>query len=181
MSEPSRIKEIPEHELTKEQRAAAAGVMANRGKLPAPFKIWFHSPALATAWATLGNFLHKQGSLKDREVWLVICIMATHWNGEYVWIARRKDMGKRGFAQSDVDAILAGKTPEGVDERERAVCDLARAAMGPDAGPDEVFNRAERLLDRNGIAEVLALMGYYTSVSMGMRLHRAVRTPPAAA
>ena len=35
-----------------------------------------------------------------------------------------------------------------------------------------MFNRAEKLLGRNGIAEVLALLGYYTSVSMGMKLHR---------
>jgi hypothetical protein len=38
--------------------------------------------------------------------------------------------------------------------------------------PDEVFARAERLLGRNGIAEVLALLGYYSSVAMGVKLHR---------
>ena len=56
--------------------------------------------------------------------------------------------------------------------RERTVYDLTRIAMAPGAGPDEVFDRAERLLGRNGIAEVLALLGYYSSVAMAVKLHR---------
>jgi 4-carboxymuconolactone decarboxylase len=35
-----------------------------------------------------------------------------------------------------------------------------------------VFARAEKVLGRNGIAEVLILLGYYSSVAMGMKLHR---------
>ena len=68
--------------------------------------------------------------------------------------------------------MRAGKTPVFDNERERAIYDLAAIAMAPGAGSDEVFNRAERLLGRNGIAEVLGLLGYYSSVSMGMKLHR---------
>ena len=45
-------------------------------------------------------------------------------------------------------------------------------AMAPGAGSDEVFARSEKLLGRNGIAEEVALLGYYTSVAMGMKLHR---------
>ena len=44
--------------------------------------------------------------------------------------------------------------------------------MEPGGGSDEVFNCAEKLLGRHGIAEVLGLLGYYSSVSMGMKLHR---------
>ena len=44
--------------------------------------------------------------------------------------------------------------------------------MEPGAGSDEVFDRAERLLGRNGIAEVVALLGYYSSVAMAVKLHR---------
>ena len=44
--------------------------------------------------------------------------------------------------------------------------------MEPGGGSDEVFIRSEQLLGRNGIAEVVALLGYYSSVSMGMKLHR---------
>ena len=46
-------------------------------------------------------------------------------------------------------------------------------------GSDGVCGRAERLLGRNGVAEVVGLLGYYTSVAMGMKLHR-VPLPAAA-
>ena len=70
------------------------------------------------------------------------------------------------------DAIRAGQTPALDNERERVVYDLAKISMEPGGGSDEVFARAEKLLGRNGIAEVIALMGYYSAVAMGMKLHR---------
>ena len=54
----------------------------------------------------------------------------------------------------------------------RAVYDLAKIAMETGAGSDEVFARAERILGRNGIAEVLALLGYYSAVAMAVKVHR---------
>jgi 4-carboxymuconolactone decarboxylase len=101
----------------------------------------------------------------------VICIIANHWKGEYVWTVHVKTCVKLGIPQSVFDAIRAGRDPQIDNERERTVYDLATIAMAPGAGSDEVFNRAERLLGRNGIAEVLALLGYYSAVSMGVKLH----------
>jgi 4-carboxymuconolactone decarboxylase len=172
MAEPVRIKEIPENELTAEQAKVFKDLVAGRGRLLTPYKIWIHSPRLAAALETIGTFLNKGSSLSEREVELVICIIANHWKGEYVWTVHVKTCVGLGIPQSVFDAIRAGRTPQFDDERLRAVYDLARIAMEPGGGSDEVFNRAEKLLGRSGVAEVVALLGYYTSVSMGMKLHR---------
>jgi 4-carboxymuconolactone decarboxylase len=172
MSDPVRIKEIPENELTAEQTKVFKDLVAGRGKLLTPYKIWIHSPALAAALETIGTFLNKKSSLSEREVELVICIAANHWKGEYVWTVHVRMCVKLGIPQSVFDAIRAGQDPKFDNERERAVYDLAKIAMEPGGGSDEVFARAEKLLGRNGIAEVLALLGYYSTVSMGMKLHR---------
>ena len=73
---------------------------------------------------------------------------------------RIKDIPENELTQIVLDAIRAGEEPVLDNERERAVYDLARIAMAPGGGSDEVFARAERLVGRNGIAEVLALLGY---------------------
>jgi 4-carboxymuconolactone decarboxylase len=172
MAEPIRIKEIPAGEMTAEQTKVFEDLVAGRGRLLVPYKIWIHSPKLAAALETIGTFLNKASSLSEREVELTICIIANHWKGEYVWAAHVKMCRNLGFPQSVFDAIRAGQSPQLDNERERAVYDLARISMEPGGGSDEVFGRAERLLGRNGIAEVLALLGYYSSVSMGMKLHR---------
>jgi len=172
MPEPTRIKDIPESELTPEQAKVFNDLVAGRGRLLTPYKIWIHSPRLAAALETIGTFLNKKGSLSEREVELLICTIANHWKGEYVWTVHVRTAVKLGMPQGVFDAIRAGQDPTLDSERERTVYDLARAAMQPGAGPDETFARAERVLGRNGIAEVLALLGYYSSVAMAVKLHR---------
>ena len=172
MAEPSRIKEIPDGEMTVEQKKVIEDLTAGRGKMLTPYKIWIYSPKLAAAFEKVGTFLNKAGSLSTREVELIICTIANHWKGEYVWAAHVKICRELGYPQSVFDAIRADQTPQLDDARERAVYDLAKISMEPGGGSDEVFARAEKLLGRNGIAEVVALLGYYSSVSMGMKLHR---------
>lgn len=172
MASPSRIKEIPESELTAEQAKVFRDLVAGRGTLLTPYKIWIHSPKLAAALETVGTFLNKQGSLTEREVELLVCIAARHWQGEYVWAQHVKRFPRLGFSQAVIEALSTGQIPPLNNERERVVCELANSAMQPGAGPDEVFARAEQLLGRNGIAEVLALLGYYSSVAMAVKLHR---------
>ena len=171
MPEATRIKDIPENELTPEQAKVFKDLVAGRGRLLTPYRIWIHSPRLAAALETIGTFLNKKGSLSEREIELVVCIIANHWKGEYVWTVHVKIAVKLGIPQSVFDAIRAGRDPVLDNERERAVYDLAKIAMESGAGSDEVFTRAERLLGRNGIAEVLALLGYYSSVAMAVKLH----------
>jgi 4-carboxymuconolactone decarboxylase len=172
MAEPVRIKEIPEDKLTPEQAQVFKDLVAGRGRLLTPYKIWIHSPKLASALETIGTFLNKKSSLTEREVELTICIIANHWKGEYVWAAHVKMCLGLGYPMSVFDAIKAGQTPKLDNERERAVYDLAQIAMQPGGGSDEVYERADKLLGRAGIAEVIALLGYYTSVAMGMKMHR---------
>jgi 4-carboxymuconolactone decarboxylase len=171
MPESHRIKDIPESELTPEQAKVLQDLVAGRGRLLTPYRIWIHSPKLAAALETIGTFLNKKSSLSEREVELVICIIANHWQGEYVWTVHTRACVKLGIPQSVFDAIRAGRAPEIDDERERTVYDLTQIAMQPGAGSDEVYQRAERLLGRNGIAEVLALLGYYSSVAMAVKVH----------
>ena len=76
MAETNRIKDIPDNEMTAAQKKVFADLVAGRGKLLAPYKIWIHSPKLAAAMETIGTFLNKAGSLSEREVELIICIIA---------------------------------------------------------------------------------------------------------
>jgi len=171
MAQPTRIKDIPANELTAEQAKVFEDLVAGRGRLLTPYRIWIHAPRLAAALETVGTYLNKKSSLSEREVELVICIIAHHWRGEYVWTVHARTCVQLGIPQRVMDAIHAGDTPALDDAREQAVYDLTQIAMQPGAGRDEVFERAERLLGRNGIAEVLALLGYYSAVAMAVKVH----------
>ena len=169
---PERILEIPEDKLTAEQKKVFDDLVAGRGRLLTPYKIWIHSPKLAAAMETIGTFLNKKGSLTEREVELTIVIIATHWQGAYVQAAHVKACLGLGYSQEAMDALKAGRKPDLPDPRENAVYDLCQIAMAPGGGSDEVYDRASKLLGRDGLAEVLALLGYYSAVAMAMKMHR---------
>lgn len=173
----SRILEIEESQRTPRQKAAIEALLAGRGRMLTPYKIWLHSPALFEAMEKLGTFLNKGGSLAEREVELGITLIAKHWGGQYVYNAHIKMSLDAGQKREVMQAIKENRDPPFETERERAIYLLANAAAAPGAGSDETFDFALRTLGRDGVAEAIALFGYYSAVAIGMKLHR-VPPPP---
>lgn len=169
---PARILELAPNELSPEQKAGIEAVIGGRGRLLTPYKIWLHSPTLMRALETLGTFLNKACSLSEREVELGIVLIAHHWHGAYVFAAHIRRLRELGVPEAVITAIAQAKTPDLADARERAIYDLAKAAEAPGPGSDAMFASAVKALGRNGLAEVLALFGYYSAVAIAMKLHR---------
>ncbi|HXS40816.1 MAG TPA: hypothetical protein VN766_11575 [Stellaceae bacterium] len=169
---PARILEIPPGELSPEQKAGIEAVIGGRGRLLTPYKIWLYSPPLMRALETLGTFLNKACSLSEREVELCITLTAHHWHGAYVETVHARRLKELGVPEAALRAIADGKDPDFREPRERAIHELAKAAEKPGAGEDAMFERATKALGRNGLAEVLALFGYYSAVAIAMKLHR---------
>ena len=57
----SRILDIPDDKRTPEQATIIDQLVARRGKLLTPYKVWIHSPRLAAGMEDIGTFLNKQG------------------------------------------------------------------------------------------------------------------------
>jgi 4-carboxymuconolactone decarboxylase len=88
-------------------------------------------------------------------------------------------MGKKvGLPDTVIDALVAGNDPKLSDPHEAAVHKFAAAMIASRKVPDAEFAEIEKVLGRAGIAEVLVLLGYYTSVAMAMKVHE-VPIPPA--
>jgi 4-carboxymuconolactone decarboxylase len=169
---PSRILDIPADQMSEEQKVGIELLIAGRGRLLAPYRIWLHSPALLRAMEQLGTFLNKHCSLSEREIELGICLAAHHWSGEYVFRSHARRCLALGFPQDVLTAISEDRTPILPDARERAVYDVTRLAVQEGAGSDEAFDFVVTTLGRNGFAEVICLLGYYSAVAIGMKLHR---------
>ena len=119
----------------------------------------------------IGTYLNKKGSLSEREVEIGILVIAQHWDADYVRQAHIK-MGKQvGLSQQIIDDVLAGRDPKLTDPHERAVHRFAAALVSGAKLSDTEFAEIEKVLGRDGVAEVLVLLGYYTSVSLGMKVH----------
>jgi 4-carboxymuconolactone decarboxylase len=167
----NRILEIPPEKLTPEQATVFDQLTAGRGRILGPYKIWIHSPPVASGMERIGTFLNKQSSLSKREVEIGILVIAQHWQADYVRQAHIREGKAAGLTQETIDAILAGADPKLGDAHEHAVYRFAAALVAGAKLTDAEFAEIETALGREGVAEVLALLGYYTSVSLAMKVH----------
>ena len=173
----NRILDIPPEQLTAEQATVFERLTAGRGRILGPYKIWIHSPTVASGMEHIGTFLNKRSSLTTRAVEIGILVIAQHWDADYVRQAHIRLGREVGLSQETIDAILAGHDPKLADPHERAVHRFAAALVAGAKLSDAEFAETERVLGRAGIAEVLVLLGYYTSVALGMKVHE-VPVPP---
>jgi 4-carboxymuconolactone decarboxylase len=167
----NRIQEIPPDKLTPAQAMVFEELTAGRGRILGPYKIWIHSPTVAGGMEKIGTFLNKHSSLSKREVEIGILVIAQHWQGDYVRAAHIREGKAAGLTQETIDAILGGADPKLSDPHERAVHRFAAALVSRTKLSDAEFGEIEQALGREGIAEVLVLLGYYTSVALGMKVH----------
>ena len=167
----NRILEIPPEKLTPQQATVFDQLTAGRGRILGPYKIWIHSPTVASGMERIGTFLNKNASLSKREVEIGILVIAQHWQGDYVRQAHIREGKAAGLSEETIDAILAGADPKLTDAHERAVHRFAAALVGGGKLSDADFAEIEKVLGRDGIAEVLVLLGYYTSVALAMKVH----------
>src|SRR6185312_12066484 len=94
------------------------------------------------------------------------------WDADYVRQAHITLGRNAGLKDREIGDILAGKDPKFADPHENAVYQFAHSLAGGGKMSDDAFNAVEKVLGRNGVAEVLVLLGYYTSVALGMKVHQ---------
>jgi 4-carboxymuconolactone decarboxylase len=173
----NRILEIAQDKLTPEQATVFEQLVAGRGRILGPYKIWIHSPKVAAGMEQIGTYLNKRGSLSPREVEIGILVIARHWGADYVQNAHIREGKRVGLSDQIVDALVKGKEPPLTDPHERGVYRFASALVGGAKLTDAEFAEIEKSIGRDGIAEVLVLLGYYTSVGLAMKIHQ-VPIPP---
>ena len=174
MSDPvpaSRIVDIPADQLSPAQAAVLEKLSEGRGRIPTPYKVWVHSAELAEHLQALGTFLASRVSLTRREAEIVILAAAAHWNGDYVFRAHAREAKSVGLTDEVINATRTNDTVRLDSPREQVLFDLVKSFVGGTA-PDELFALAVRELGHGGVAETLALFGYFTSVSLAMKLYR---------
>ena len=168
----NRLIELPPEKLTPEQTQVFNQLVAGRGRILGPYKIWIHSPTVASGMEHIGTYLNNNGSLSKREVEIGILVIATHWNADYVQTAHVREGKRVGLSDEVINAVIAGREPPLTDPHERGVYRFASALVSGTKLSDTDFGAIEKAIGRQGIAEVLVLLGYYTSVALGMKVHQ---------
>jgi 4-carboxymuconolactone decarboxylase len=167
----SRLARIDPETATEEQARVIARLGAGRGRIPTPFNIWLHSPRLAEGMEIIGTYIDRAPVLSEAEAEVAILSTAVFWNAPYVVANHRRHALRAGLPEALVAAILEKRRPTGVEGRLGAVCGAVCDILAGGLVDDARFARYEAELGRAVIAELLVVVGYFTSVSLAMNLH----------
>ena len=96
---------------------------------------------------------------------LAICVTGRFWEANVEWAAHAPRAIEHGVAASVLDDVLAGRRPSGRYEDE-LVYDLCQTMHETHALPRSLFDDGVAAFGDRGVAELMAVIGYYTLVSM---------------
>jgi 4-carboxymuconolactone decarboxylase len=173
----SRLPDLSYEDMTADQQRVHDEIAAGpRGTVVGPLRVWLHSPRLATHAQKLGAYARFQSSLPPELSELAILVTGATWKAEFEWYAHARLAREAGIADDVIEAIRKGEEPRLEDDKSRAVYAVACELHRTRALSDATYAIAEAALGREGIVDLVGVLGYYTLVSMTLNAFR-VPTP----
>ena len=156
----------PEH-YSKEQRAVAETLTKGpRGAVRGPYVPLIYSPELAERMRHLGDFIRFEGRLPARLKEIVIFAVGRHWSADFMFGIHREMSRAQGVEPEIVEAIAAGRRPPRLSPQEEAAYDAAQELLRGARLSDAVFAALSRHFGEAGAIELVAFVGYYTTLAM---------------
>lgn len=168
-----RYAEMSVEQMTAEQQSGYRYLIDGpRGRLPGPYRVWVNNPALVQAIAPLGNhFTPGQSTLSEREREIAVLVICSKWGSVYPTNAHERRGKEVGLSAAVVEAIVADRPATLTGEREGVVYDVAVALVGGRLIPQDLYERAVKVLGHDGVTDMIVLIGYYTCVSLTMNFY----------
>jgi len=142
------------------------------GRLLGPFGLMLLAPSIGESVQELGAALRFRGALTPRSRELVILVVAAHAGSHFEWWAHEKAALAAGLDPSQLQRLLDGETPEGLDATERCCVAVAFALRREQGLSDEAYADAKATLGEAGLAEVTWLVGYYAMLALALEVLR---------
>ena len=169
----SRLPDLHRDQLTPAGKAVWDSIVATRGDhvvsdedaLTGPFNAMVHAPDAGGPLGSLGAALRFGTSLGRRLTEVAILTVATRWQAEFEWSAHARIAREAGVPDAVVDAIGAGKEPVFAADDERIVHATVGELITSGHLSPASYAAAHELLGNTGVVELVALCGYYTTIS----------------
>jgi 4-carboxymuconolactone decarboxylase len=142
------------------------------GSLSGPFNAWLRTPEIGTLLVALGGALRFRTTLPPRLIELAILVAAREWTAQYEWAAHARFAERAGVGAEIIEAIRTRRTPSLPKPDEAAVYGFVTELLRSHGVSDATYQRALGAVGEPGIVELIALLGFYTTVSMALNTFR---------
>jgi len=169
----SRLPDLRRDQLTPAGKAVWDSIVATRGDhvvsaegaLTGPFNAMVYAPDAGGPLGSLGAALRFGTSLGRRLTEVAILTVACRWQAEFEWWAHARIAREAGVPDAVVDAIGAGEEPPFMADDERIVYAAAHQLVLSGQLSPASYAAAQEALGNTGVVELIALCGYYTTIS----------------
>jgi 4-carboxymuconolactone decarboxylase len=179
-----RIHPLAPSELTAAQRALynvitggprAQGpqhfpLTSEDGSLRGPFDAMLRSPAVGTAQQELGAAIRYRTGFTDRSRELAILLVAARWDSAFERESHEAIARALGFREDELAAIRA--LDASVFDGDEGVVGRATVALLDGDLADDAWDAASTALGIEGVFELTALVGYYATLALQLRVFR---------
>lgn len=135
------------------------------GTLGGPFDPWLLNPELSHRVRGLGGMLWERTSLDRGLVELAISICGRFWEANVEWASHAPRAVEYGVPQAVMDEVYAGRRPTGTPEQV-LIYDVCMEMQTNHRLPMPLYQSAVATFGERGLVEIMAVIGYYTLVSM---------------
>jgi 4-carboxymuconolactone decarboxylase len=173
-----RFTELKPEQMTPEQKNVAEAIMSGpRKRLAGPFNAWLRSPVIADRLQKVGEYLRFNSSLPPRLNEFAILITARAWNAQYEWYAHHILAMKAGLDPKVAEELAEGKRPSTMQPDEAIIYDFSTQLRRNKQVDDATYKAMLDKFGEQGIVDLIAVNGYYDTVSMTLNVAR-VPVPP---
>ncbi len=168
--------------MSAAQRASADELIAGpRKAVLGPFIPLLRSPELMARVGKVGEYLRFDCMLEVRIRELAMCLVARQLSNQFEWLVHAPLALKAGVAQAVLDAIAAGRYPQGTAADEAAAVDLVTELLAHHGVCDASYAAALEIFGEQGVVELTTLVGYFAMVCWVMNVARTPGQPQAGA
>ena len=151
------------------------------GRLGAPQNLFIRSPGTAQRIEQLSDYfrvaeLAFPGHLRE----LVILMVARHWGAQYPWSAHYKLAVDAGVSPEVLAQVAVGQRPATLPPDDAVVYDFCKTLLEKKSVTDAVFNAVVAKYGERGVADLVGLIGCYSTLCMGLVVDRYPPTDGAA-
>ena len=177
---PDRMPPIPRERMTEAQRAAADELIAGPRKgVKGPFIALLRSPELMARLQKVGEYLRFGSALPPRLSEFATLLVARQWTQAFEWGVHVPLAIAAGTDPKTIDALREGRRPQTMSAEEALVFDLVAELDAERGVSDARYAAAVAALGEQGVLDLLALVGYFTTISMVLNVARTPADAPA--
>lgn len=168
-----RFPDIPLQAMSPLQRQVNDEICSGpRGALIGPFRVLMHAPKLEQRLHKVGEYIRYECSLPKDIIELAVLVTSQRWKCHFEWAIHSKLGLDTGLSPTTLAELHAGRRPADLTAAQAAAWQLATEAHRDGHASDATFDTAVQAFGREGVLELLALCGYYSTLAMILNTSR---------